>query len=104
MGLTNASHGNSISTLSCSDPAFRNGTPTYSWPIAPLPEMKYPFIENTKHNEAEEARCLDAALNIIKKQRTARKDVGAIIVEPMSGLGNKQATPTYYKKLRKIAA
>lgn len=104
MGLTSASHGDSISTLSCSDPAFRKGIPTYSWPIAPLPELKYPYTENTKANEAEEQRCLEAALNIIKDQRAAGKDVGAIIVEPIGGLGNKQATPLYYKKLRQMAA
>lgn len=88
MGLSGASHGNSISTLSCSDPEFRNGAPTYSWPIAPLPKIVQPFIENAKANAQEEQRCLEEAANIIKQQRDAGKDVGAIIVEPIAGLAN----------------
>ena len=54
MGLTNASHGDSISTMSCSDPCFRQGVPTYSWPLAPLPVMKQPFIEHANEYAAEE--------------------------------------------------
>jgi len=47
MGLSGASHGDSVSTLSCSDPLFRNGLPAYDWPLAPLPEIHYPFSQNT---------------------------------------------------------
>lgn len=43
MGLSGATHGESISTLSCSDPALRKGLPTFNWPIAPLPQVQYPY-------------------------------------------------------------
>lgn len=105
MGLSGASHGSSIATLSCSDPAFNTANaPTYNWPLAPLPQLKYPFAQNTVHNEAEEKRCLEAAEKIIQDKRSEGKDVGAIIVEPISGLANRQASPVYYKKLRQMAA
>ena len=100
MGLTGASHGNSISALSCSDPYFSKGLPTFEWPLAPLPQLVQPFIENTQANIDEETRCIEAAAKIIEQQRAVGKDVGAIIVEPIAGLANQQATPTYYKKLR----
>lgn len=104
MGLSGASHGNSLSTMSCSDPVFNKGLPTFEWPLAPLPHMVQPFIENNKVNADEEQRCIDAAAKIIQNQRDAGKDVGAIIVEPIAGHANLQAAPTYYKKLRQLAA
>lgn len=47
---------------------------------------------------------MSAVSELIKSKRAAGKDVGAIIIEPITSLGNHQATPSYYKKLRKIAA
>ena len=44
LGFENGSHGNSIATLSCSDKAVnKHNLPTYNWPIAPLPKLKYPL-------------------------------------------------------------
>lgn len=100
MGLSGASHGDSLSCMSVSDEYFSKGLPTYEWPKAPLPVMIQPFNQNKKANDEEEARCLAEAAKIIEQQRASGKDVGAIIVEPISGLANNQATPTYYKKLR----
>lgn len=66
MGLSGASHGDSIATMSCSDAHFRSANaPTYEWPQAPLPEVKYPFTHHTAENQAEEERCLNAAAKII---------------------------------------
>lgn len=104
MGLTGASHGDSISAMSCSDEYFSKGLPTYDWPKAPLPNMIQPFNTNKKANEEEERRCIEEAAKIIESQRASGKDVGAIIIEPIAGLANMQAAPTYYKKLRQLAA
>jgi len=61
LGFENASHGNSIATLSVSDDAVNVGNiPTYDWPKAPLPEIRYPYITHEKANKAEEQRCIDA--------------------------------------------
>lgn len=89
MGIEGSNHGDSISTLSCSDAHFRKGLPSYDWPVAPLPNMVQPFIENTKANADEIDRCIDAAAKIIEQHRAAGKDVGAIIVEPIASLANQ---------------
>ena len=39
MGVQGGHHGDSISTLSCSDASFRKGLPVYEWPNAPLPQI-----------------------------------------------------------------
>lgn len=54
-------------------------------------------------NKAEEDRCLDEIRKIVKTRREAKKDVAAIIIEPISAFGNHMATPYFYKKLRQIA-
>ena len=90
MGLESSSHGNSIATMSCSDPSVNtNNTPTFNWPVAPLPKIQYPYAHHAHANEAEEKRCLDAAANMIKEHRDAGKDIGAIIVEPISNLNHR---------------
>lgn len=67
MGLEGSSHGDSIATISCSDPSVNiNNAPTFDWPVAPLPKMQYPFTHHTHANAAEEQRCLEAAAQIIK--------------------------------------
>ena len=52
MGFEGASHGQSVATLSASDSAVNTaGVPTYNWPKAPLPKMKYPLAQNARANE-----------------------------------------------------
>jgi adenosylmethionine-8-amino-7-oxononanoate aminotransferase len=44
LGFEGGSHGYSISTLSCADTATnKNNCPTFNWPTAPLPKLKYPL-------------------------------------------------------------
>ncbi|ERE69437.1 4-aminobutyrate aminotransferase [Cricetulus griseus] len=33
--------------------------PSFDWPIAPFPRLKYPLEEFVKDNQQEEARCLE---------------------------------------------
>lgn len=47
---------------------------------------------------------MNAVSDLIKSKRAAGKDIGAMIIEPITSQGNYQGTPSYYKKLRKIAA
>lgn len=100
LGHEGSSHGNSIATISCSDLSVQSDAPTYKWPIAPLPKVKYPYTHHTVENEAEELRCLNETKRIIHARKAADNDVGAIIVEPITAFGNRLATPLYYKKLR----
>lgn len=73
------------------------------WPIAPLPKLKLPFAPNERVNAEEEQRCLDEAKRIIEQRRAESKDVGAIIIEPVTGYGNYAAAPSFYKSLRRMA-
>jgi len=51
-------------------------------------------------NRAEEDRCLDEIRKIVKTRRDAKKDVAAIIIEPITAFENAMATPYFYKRLR----
>lgn len=39
--------------------------PSFKWPQAPFPALKYPLEDNEEANEAEEKRCLRAVEDII---------------------------------------
>ena len=101
LGFEKNQHGYSFGTLSCADPIVnKNNVATYDWPLAPLPKLKYPLSRFEHENKAEEERCLNAVSELIKCKRADGKDIGAMIIEPITSLGNHQATPSYYKKLR----
>lgn len=105
LGFEYGSHGQSIATLSCSDSAVNaNSVPTLDWPIAPLPKLKLPYAANEAANRDEEQRCLDAVKEIIQQRRADSKDVGAMIIEPVSSYGNHAAAPSFYKSLRRLAS
>jgi 4-aminobutyrate aminotransferase / (S)-3-amino-2-methylpropionate transaminase len=105
LGFEGASHGESVATLSVSDPAANMaGVPTYDWPVAPMPKMKYPMAMHEAENAAEEARCIQATKELIHQRKAAGKDVAAMVVEPISSFENRQATPAFYKQLRALAA
>ncbi|KAJ3221290.1 hypothetical protein HK099_003617 [Clydaea vesicula] len=74
--------------------------PSFSWPVAPFPDLRYPLHENVEYNHSEESRCLDATEKLIKKWDS---QVAAIIVEPIQGEGgDNHATPYFFKGLREI--
>ena len=104
LGFQNGSHGKSIATLSCSDVAMNTlSVPTLDWPIAPLPKIKLPYAPNENQNREDEQRCLDEVQKIIEQRRGDSKDVGAIIIEPVTAYGNYAAAPSFYKSLRLLA-
>lgn len=104
LGFSRAAHGCTVATLSCSDPAANAGNvPTYDWPIADSPTIKYPYSKNEHANIEEEERCYESAVQQINERRSAGKDVAAIIVEPISSLEMRAATPNFFKKLRNLA-
>ena len=66
LGFENGYHGNSFGTLSCSDPRVNlQEVPTFDWPRAPFPKIKYPMADYEHENKAEEDRCLDEIRSII---------------------------------------
>lgn len=50
--------------------------------------MRYPMAEFEHENREEEDRCLDAIRKIIKERLDLKKDVGAIIIEPITAFEN----------------
>ena len=103
LGFENGYHGNSIGTLSCSDKSANvQDIPTFDWPRAPFPNIRYPMAEYEHENKQEEDRCLDEVRRIISSQRDSGKDVAALIIEPITGINNQMATPYFYRQLRKL--
>jgi 4-aminobutyrate aminotransferase/(S)-3-amino-2-methylpropionate transaminase len=105
LGFDYGYFGNSFMTKSISDPRVNlSNLDLYDWPRAPFPKMCYPMADFEHENREEEDRCLDAVRNIIKKRLDEKKDVGAIIIEPITAFENQMATPYFYKRLRDIAS
>uniref|UniRef100_A0A8C5VV98 4-aminobutyrate aminotransferase, mitochondrial n=1 Tax=Microcebus murinus TaxID=30608 RepID=A0A8C5VV98_MICMU len=78
--------------------------PSFDWPIAPFPRLKYPLEEFVKENQQEEARCLEEVEDLIVKYRKKEKTVAGIIVEPIqSEGGDNHASDDFFRKLRDIA-
>jgi len=85
LGFEKNFHGYSFGTLSCADPEQNNyNSPTFDWPIAPLPKLRYPLSHFDHENKAEEERCLNAVSALIKSKRATGKDIGAMIIEPIT--------------------
>jgi len=99
LGFDNSNHGQTTATLSCSGPdANPEGLPAFPWPKGDYPQLKYPLAKFQHENIAEEDRCLEGV-----KKSIAGGNVGAMIVEPISSIGNQMATPYFYRELQKIA-
>lgn len=103
LGFEHGSHGQSVATLSCSDKAVnRHNLPTYNWPIAPWPKLKYPLSAHEEANNAEESRCLEETRKLLEQAKANGTDVAAVIIEPVSSYKTMQATPMFFKQLRKM--
>lgn len=95
MGCLAATHSKAIHKLDI---------PSFDWPIAPFPRLKYPLEEFVKENQEEEARCLEEVEDLIVKYRKKKKTVAGIIVEPIqSEGGDNHASDDFFRKLRDIA-
>jgi 4-aminobutyrate aminotransferase/(S)-3-amino-2-methylpropionate transaminase len=95
LGFDNSNHGQTTATLSCSSTdANSEGLPAFPWPKADYPQLKYPLAKFEHENKAEEDRCLEGVKKIVAEGKT-----GAIIVEPISSIGNQMATPYFYREL-----
>ena len=105
LGFQHSVHGRSLGATSASGTSkVRSSQPTYDWPTASLPNLQYPLYKYEHENRAEEKRCLDEVSDIISDRSEMGSPVGAVIVEPITSLGNQMGTPYFYKGLRKIAS
>jgi 4-aminobutyrate aminotransferase/(S)-3-amino-2-methylpropionate transaminase len=61
------------------------------------------MAEFEHENKAEEDRCIQAFKDIISQRRDGKRDVAAIIIEPVNAFDNQLATPYFYRQIRRIA-
>ncbi|KAF5545536.1 4-aminobutyrate aminotransferase [Fusarium mexicanum] len=74
--------------------------PTFKWPQAPFPLLKYPLEDHIEDNKKEEQRCLDEVKRLLDSWHCP---VAAIVVEPIqSEGGDNHASPEFFKSLQKI--
>ena len=66
-GITADELGRLLGVLSCtrSKPIHKVDIPSFDWPAADFPQLKYPLEDNVEANAAEEARCLEQVQAII---------------------------------------
>lgn len=53
-------HGRTLGALSATRSKYVHKVdfPSFDWPAAPFPQLKYPLNENQEYNKKEEERCL----------------------------------------------
>lgn len=102
MSFKNAFHGRLFGSLSTtrSKPIHKLDIPSFNWPQATFPRLKYPLEENVEANKKEEACRLDEVEDIIK---TWNCPIAAVVVEPIqSEGGDNHASPEFFQGLRKV--
>lgn len=65
--------------------------------------MLYPLERYGAKNGKEETRILEEVETMLKRRKQAGKPVAGIIIEPVQAEGgNRQATDSFYRKLRQL--
>uniref|UniRef100_A0A8D1RIM1 4-aminobutyrate aminotransferase, mitochondrial n=1 Tax=Sus scrofa TaxID=9823 RepID=A0A8D1RIM1_PIG len=106
LSFMGAFHGRTMGCLATthSKAIHKIDIPSFDWPIAPFPRLKYPLEDFVKENQQEEARCLEEVEDLIVKYRKKKKTVAGIIVEPIqSEGGDNHASDDFFRKLRDIS-
>uniref|UniRef100_A0A8I6G7C5 4-aminobutyrate aminotransferase n=1 Tax=Rattus norvegicus TaxID=10116 RepID=A0A8I6G7C5_RAT len=106
LSFMGAFHGRTMGCLATthSKAIHKIDIPSFDWPIAPFPRLKYPLEEFVTDNQQEEARCLEEVEDLIVKYRKKKRTVAGIIVEPIqSEGGDNHASDDFFRKLRDIA-
>uniref|UniRef100_A0A8C7T8Q9 4-aminobutyrate aminotransferase, mitochondrial n=2 Tax=Oncorhynchus mykiss TaxID=8022 RepID=A0A8C7T8Q9_ONCMY len=77
--------------------------PSFDWPIAPFPQLRYPLDQFERENAREEARCLEEAEDLIVKWNQKGRHVAGVVIEPIQAEGgDNHASFDFYRKLRGI--
>jgi len=105
LGFDKGFHGRTIATLavSTSKALHKVDFPSWKWPTAPFPNLKYPLEDNVAENLEEENRCLEETRRIITEQRERGMHCAGVLVEPMQAEGgDNHATAHFFRGLREI--
>jgi len=102
LSFANSFHGRGFGSLSTtrSKAVHKLDIPSFKWPQAPFPALKYPLDKHVEENAAEEQRCLDE----VERQITSwHCPVAALIVEPIqSEGGDNHASAVFFQGLRDL--
>merc|ERR1740130_1203254 len=104
MSFQGGFHGRTLAALSCthSKAIHKIDVPSFDWPTAPFPLLRYPLDENAEYNKAEEKRCLDEVNNIFRLRKEQGRPVAGAIIEPvLSEGGDLHASPDFFKGVQK---
>jgi len=106
IGFTKGFHGRTIGclTVTHSKEIHKVDIPSFPWPVARWPELKYPLHQYVQENEEEEARCLEILYNTIKATNEAGVHAAGVILEPIQAEGgDNYASPAFFRGVQKIA-
>jgi len=102
LSFKNSFHGRGFASLSTtrSKPVHKMDIPSFKWPQATFPGLKYPLELYEKENKEEEERCLQEVESIISAWHCP---VAGIIVEPIqSEGGDNHASSAFFNGLQAI--
>ncbi|KAF2019917.1 4-aminobutyrate aminotransferase [Aaosphaeria arxii CBS 175.79] len=102
MSFANSFHGRGFGSLSTtrSKAVHKLDIPSFNWPQAPFPALKYPLDKYTTENAAEEQRCLKEVERLITSWHCP---VAGLVTEPIqSEGGDNHASPAFFQGLRDI--
>ncbi|XP_066927871.1 4-aminobutyrate aminotransferase, mitochondrial-like [Clytia hemisphaerica] len=100
-----AFHGRSLATfaISRSKAMHKFDYPSWHWPTATFPNLKYPLEDNVQENREEEQRCLESLDNLIRDSNASGKYVAGLIVEPIqSEGGDRHASNEFFQGVQAI--
>lgn len=102
LSFKNSFHGRGFGSLSTtrSKPVHKMDIPSFKWPQATFPRLRYPLEQYEVENTKEEERCLQEVEDIISAWHCP---VAGIIVEPIqSEGGDNHASPAFFQGLQAI--
>lgn len=100
-----AFHGRSLATfaISRSKAMHKFDYPSWNWPTAKFPKLKYPLKDFVRENQEEEMRCLDFLENLIRESNAKGLYVAGVITEPIqSEGGDRHASPDFFRGVQAI--
>ncbi|EPE10323.1 4-aminobutyrate aminotransferase [Ophiostoma piceae UAMH 11346] len=102
LSFKSAFHGRLFGSLSTtrSKPIHKMDIPSFDWPLATFPQLKYPLEEHVEENAKAEAASLAEVEDLLINFHSP---VAAVIVEPIqSEGGDNHASPEFFRSLRAL--
>ncbi|KAL3078767.1 hypothetical protein niasHS_014549 [Heterodera schachtii] len=105
LGFNGSFHGRTLGMLSItrSKPIHKVDIPAFDWPVANFPRYLYPLDENRQYNTEQDERCLAQVSQLIDTQKSAGRDIAAVIVEPIQCEGgDHHGSAQFFRGLQEI--